>query len=151
MRNEKENCHAMVCSLVFHSTLFLIISRFPFHFIFLLFLVLPFLDKGKEIFTNLFSATAERLFQTLLSLRFTYLVFIRRCLQDFKVPMNAETPQKLRLNHRYLPKACFDPITLVGNSAFCNYGKLFECKEARPFWFTELVFNQYEKATSSFI
>lgn len=137
-------------------------SRFPFHFIFnyfsfsiplyfLLFLVLAFLDKGKEIFTNLFSATAERLFQTLLSLRFTYLVFIRRCLQGFKVPMNAETPQKLRLNHRYLPKACFDPITLVGNSAFCNFGKLFECKEARPFWFTELVFNQYEKATSSFI
>lgn len=138
-------------------------SRFPFHFIFnyfsfsiplyLLFLVLAFLDKGKEIFTNLFSATAERLFQTLLSLRFIYLVFIRRSTLPlgFKVPMNAETPQKLKIKSRYLPKACFDPITLVGNSAFCNYGKLFECKEARPFWFTELIFNQYEKATSSFI
>ena len=66
-------------------------SRFPFHFIFnyfsfsipfyfLLFLVLAFLDKGKERFTNLFSATAERSFQTLLSLRFIYLVFIQRCL-----------------------------------------------------------------------
>lgn len=55
------------------------------------------------------------------------------------------------LNHRYLPKVCFDQITLVGNSAFCNYGKWFECKEARPFWFTVLVFKQYEKVISSFI
>ena len=80
MRNEKENCHAMVCSLVFHSTLFFNYFSFSIPLYLLLFLVLVFLDKGKERFTNLFSATAERLFQTLLSLRFTYLVFIRRCL-----------------------------------------------------------------------
>lgn len=103
-----------------------------------------FSDKGKEIFTNLLSATAERSFQIIVSLRFIYFYYLfEAAFRILRSPLMLKHCKNVRSNHSYLPKLYFDMITLVENSAFsCNFENphYLNVKKPVPCGFCLLVF-----------